>query len=243
MTELPGAAAAGGAFPRVGPLPESLTWDSFRMLLGGADRRPVRASALLLGAADGTLEPYFLELDDGGLLLVAGGAGTGKTTVLEVLPRLNPGTDRQSPVEWLGPGAEDDPSEFWSELAAGAGDARGAALLVDDAHRLNAPALDGIRRLLLAGARAVIAAPNSAAALARAALTPDSRQHGLILAPRRPQDGEFFGARLDCFGHAPPGRAAVVVGGSIAWIQVPLPPAAAGHGRPLRPPGRRRYAG
>ncbi len=97
--------------------------------------------------------------------------------------------------------------------------------LVDDLQTLSPAAQAALERLRTAGALVVATAPLHPAVLMRLPLAIAVRNSGtgLILAPNRPQDGDFFSCRLDTDGHSPPGRAVLLVNGSVEWLQLAWP--------------------
>ncbi len=97
--------------------------------------------------------------------------------------------------------------------------------LVDDLQTLSPAAHAALERLRAAGALVGATGPLNPAALMRLPLAIAGRNSGtgLVLAPNRSQDGEFFSCRLDTDGHAPPGRAVLLVNGACEWLQLAWP--------------------
>ncbi|MDQ6752369.1 MAG: hypothetical protein M3017_02895, partial [Actinomycetota bacterium] len=214
---------------------------SARSRPGESSFRPAR---LLLGLGGDGLDAVTVRIDPGSALLAVGAPGSGKTTLLRALPALNPGA-----LNWLRPGPGESAEDFWIELAdsvpaelprrnadaeaAGQGAAmkvpgQEAAMLgalVDDLQTLSPAAQAALERLRTAGALVVATAPLNPAALMRLPLAIAGRNSGtgLVLAPNRPQDGDFFSCRLDTDGHSPPGRAVLLVNGSVEWLQLAWP--------------------
>ncbi|MCZ2402792.1 hypothetical protein IV498_06220 [Paenarthrobacter sp. Z7-10] len=186
------------------------------------------AEDLLLGLGGDGHSPVSVRLSPGAVLLAIGAPGSGKTNLLTALRRLNP--DRKG---WLGPrssAAADSAAvdaDYWRDCWGRRHDREegfaGTTLCADDIDRLSAAELEALTFLQGAGALIVATAGNNPAALGRLPLTAWGRNSGtgLVLAPRRSQDGDFFGVRLEVWGQSPPpGRAVLMVNGGMEWLQL-----------------------
>ncbi|WP_422933682.1 FtsK/SpoIIIE domain-containing protein [Sinomonas sp. P47F7] len=200
------------------------------------------AGWLAVGVHGDEARPLALPLAPGNVLLVLGPRGSGKTSLLDALPAMNPGSatwhrpDRTGSAHASPPEAGSlaaSPPEAGSlaaSAAAAARDARAgrrAILLVDDADRLSQKENSLVVEALDAGASVVATAgygtaPYSACPIALRARTTRS---GIAIRPRSPSDGDAFGVRLDppcgtARGGVPPGRGVVVVDGTQVDVQL-----------------------
>ncbi|NKX53836.1 hypothetical protein [Arthrobacter mobilis] len=169
----------------------------------------------VIGVEGDELQPSVLPLRPGTVHLVLGGSGSGKSNLLGLLAeRLGADCDVRRP------GAGCLPQDYWEQLP-GAGPR--TVLLVDDAHCLGAETHRRLGGLGADGAAAVLTAVPEANLLQQVPLALQARgaPWGLVLSPRSPADGHFFGARLEA-GWAPPGRCYRVEHGRITALQVAL---------------------
>ncbi|WP_115789884.1 FtsK/SpoIIIE domain-containing protein [Arthrobacter silvisoli] len=215
---------------RVLPLPRKLTLGE--VVARAPDRAATDpaggpAQALLLGLGGDELEPVSLRIGPGGVALVLGHPGTGKSGLLDVLPSLNPG------ILWLRPAPGSDPGVFCSELhaqaRAGSVDP-GSVVLIDDVDRLGGEAAGLAAALPSLGVRVIATATYSQGLLQRTPLATHALNEGrgILLSPRQPSDGDLFGIRPET-GPKVPGRAVLVQDGETQVFQVPVagPPEAA----------------
>ncbi len=186
-------------------LPEHLSMEDARQALANAPARAAGICGATKTAVTGTqtshtitvglggdcATPVCLSVAPGTFLPVLGAPGSGRTTFLSAVRDLN--------------GAPD------------------AILWVDDATLLAPDRLADISREVAAGCSALIALPNHLPSIARLPHEWGLRnaEQGIVLAPRRAQDGELFGMRLDAAGAVPPGRAVLIDRGQTEWFQFP----------------------
>ena len=174
-----------------------------------------------------------VQVNRGSVLLATGTPRSGKTSLLDALPALNPNT-----FAWLRPDAGAQAETYWISRADEADDLLDASnlrdsqpkpsavcALVDDIQELSPAALTALERLRTLGAVVIATAPANADALARIPLALIGRNAGtgLVLGPTHSQDAEFFGRRLDTDGRTPPGRAVLLANGSLEWLQLADP--------------------
>lgn len=135
--------------------------------------------------------PVFVSVAPGTFLPVLGGPGSGKSTFMAAVRDLNGAPDG---IMW-----------------------------VDDATLLAQDRLLAISREVAAGSTALVAVPNHLPSLARLPLEWGLRnaEQGIVLTPRRQQDGDLFGVRLDTAGSEPLGRAVLIDRGRTEWFQFP----------------------
>jgi S-DNA-T family DNA segregation ATPase FtsK/SpoIIIE len=174
---------------------------------------------LLIGVGGDELEPAGISIQDGGVLTVLGGPGSGKTSFLRALPLMNPAAG-----PWLHSEDESDPVDFWQQslaAAAAGGMQRGTVALVDDADLLPAEALQHLAELNALGAAVVLAASYTPLLLQRVPLVMKSRSSGtgVLLAPRSLPDGDLFGIRFEVEANPPPGRGVLISQGAATSIQ------------------------
>ncbi|UVJ38320.1 FtsK/SpoIIIE domain-containing protein [Arthrobacter sp. CJ23] len=199
--------------------------------------------AVLLGIGGDELEVASVRLAAGSVFLALGSPGSGKSGLMRVLPALNPGH------RWIAPGPKDTPERFWTsfrqrassavretasyELDGGGSDGwiqgrgphRGSILLVDDAEQLTASAAAQLSALNEMGFTMVATASMNTPLLHRSPLCLSARNHGhgLLIGPRNPTDGDFFGLRIDSEPSRAPGRAVLIQDGSMHSIQIAAP--------------------
>lgn len=192
---------------RVLPLPDRFPASA----LCTADPPP---GSLLVGVGGDDLEPVRLPLGPGEVLLAVGGAGTGKTALLDTVSALNAGCFRM-----LHPAPGEDAEGFWSTVPP---QPPGTVALVDDADRLGSSAQARVAQLAADGTAVVATARPNAARLAGSPLLLQARRSGtgLILGAARASDGELFGVRPDTAAGLPPGRAQLVEAGTARYIQL-----------------------
>ncbi|WP_171814530.1 FHA domain-containing protein [Arthrobacter dokdonensis] len=199
-------------------LPDVLSLADARLAMGDADRVPgakqasgegLRGSntdsdtarhstpgtqglpSITVGLGGDCCTPVTLRLAPGIVLPVLGGPGSGKSTFMAAVRELNGAPER---ILW-----------------------------VDDAVLLAPDQLQAVSRQVAAGSSALVAVPNHLPSLARLPLEWGLRnaEQGIVLTPRRQQDGELFGLRLDTAGSEPRGRAVLVDHGQTEWFQFP----------------------
>jgi S-DNA-T family DNA segregation ATPase FtsK/SpoIIIE len=186
----------------------------------GARPSSGRAKRLLVGVGGDELGPAFVTVQDGGVLTVLGGPGSGKTNFLQALPVMNP---ERGP--WLCSDEGRDPADFWRQslAAAAAGSIqRRVVALVDDADLLSAETLQHLSEFNALGYPLVLTANYNPLLLQRVPLAMKSRASGigLLLAPRSVSDGDLFGTRFEVEANPPPGRGALISQGVALRIQV-----------------------
>ncbi|WP_427018635.1 FtsK/SpoIIIE domain-containing protein [Pseudarthrobacter sp. P1] len=213
------AQSPGRAAPalRVAALPAAVGVEQILAAARLAGRRPGGHRELLLGLGGDGGDPVGLPVEPGMLVPVLGAAGTGKTSLLESVLRLNPS---------LGIGAV-----LWPGGTEPAG-GQAPVAVVDDLDRASPAGVARVQALLDGGTMVLASARPDPGTLLRLPL-PGLRtpRAGIVLAPRRPQDGEFLGVRLDAIPGDPPGRAVLVCAGAAEWFQAPLPAHAPRTGR------------
>ncbi|MBT2531859.1 FHA domain-containing protein [Arthrobacter sp. ISL-48] len=194
-----------------------------------------RHHILCVGVGGDELAPVYLRLPAGGVLAALGGPSSGKSNLLQLLPRLNNGAGR-----WLSPKAGVDPCDYWAEVlgAAAAGELeRGSIALVDDADLLPAAANQDLAELNAMGFAVVLTANFSPMLIQRVPLVLSARGvgTGLLIAPRTLMDGDVFGVRFDVESNPPPGRSVLIADGRSTPVQLAwAPPALPGTARPQR---------
>lgn len=202
---------------RVLPLPSVIheSADLFKAPVGGPLRVPV-------GVGGDELGVVHLEPTRGSVFLVLGSAGSGRTTLLNRIAASVP-----TGTTCLCPGSEGEPDSFWRDLdlahRAGAGPPD-ALLLIDDADRLAPETHRHLAALAAAGYRLILTALNNPA-VTRIPLAVQARsaRTGMVLSPRQPSDGDFFGVRLDCDDYPTPGRGFLLGNGDPRELQIALP--------------------
>jgi S-DNA-T family DNA segregation ATPase FtsK/SpoIIIE len=178
------------------------------------------ARHLLIGVAGDELAPALVRVQDGGVLTVLGGPGSGKSNVLRALPLMNPAGG-----PWLRSEAGTGRGEFWQRSlarAAAGGMPEGTIALVDDADLLPAEVLQYLSELNAAGCSVVLTANYSPLLLQRVPLALKSRGSGtgVLLSPRSLADGDLFGVRFEVEVNVTPGRGVLVSQGVGQNIQV-----------------------
>ncbi|MCG2622720.1 FHA domain-containing protein [Arthrobacter sp. I2-34] len=176
---------------------------------GGVQTAPV------VGVEGDELQPSALPLRAGCVHLVLGGPGSGKSNLLDLLAE-----QLQGSWQLCRPGPDCPPDRYW-ELLPGCGP--GTLLLVDDAHLLGAGTHRTLATLAAGGASIVLTAVPAAPLPQLGPLAAQARSAGwgMVLAPRSPEDGAFFGVRLDA-DWAPPGRGYRIGHGRTVTMQVAL---------------------
>lgn len=182
-----------------------------------------RARQLFIGVGGDDLRPVAVRLPSGGVLAILGGAGSGKSALLDAIPVVN-----HSAAAWLRPHAEISPAEYWAEIhreALAGRLARHGVLLVDDADVLPA----SVNKLLLdinaLGWAVIVSAGFSQTLVQRVPLTMAARScgTGILIAPRSPMDGDLFGVRFELEPNPPPGRAVLLSDGASVPVQLAGP--------------------
>ncbi|MGO4803631.1 FtsK/SpoIIIE domain-containing protein [Arthrobacter sp. 2MCAF15] len=214
--------ATGGAIAtrpfRVDPLPALVTVDEV-LARGGSSGPGQPAAPLLLGVGGDELRTEAVRLPDGGVLAVLGGPGSGKSSLLAALPRMNRGRT------WLAPQRGTDPGKYWPDVHASA--LRGvldrtAIALADDADLLSQEANSALAALNSLGWSVILAAGFGPAFGQRVVLAAIARSQGraVLICPRGLMDGEPFGVRFDAEDSPPPGRAVVISDGRATPVQL-----------------------
>ncbi|MCU6480065.1 FtsK/SpoIIIE domain-containing protein [Arthrobacter sp. A2-55] len=158
-------------------------------------------ASLFVGLGGDGRTPISVRIRAGTVLPLFGGPGSGRSSFLRSVRALN---EPEPDVGLEQPG----PPIVW----------------VDDAITLDPVRLSEVGRQLDQGAVAVVALPNHLPSLSRLPLEWGLRnmEHGIILGPKRAQDGEMLGVRLDTPGSEPAGRAVLVERGNLEWFQFPF---------------------
>lgn len=191
---------------RVAPLPATLDLETAKRMLRGTPGTPQGCGrpdgTVFLGVGGDGQDPVTVCIPSGTMLLVVGAAGAGKSTFLATVRELTEIT-----TDACGPSPLGSPGIKW----------------VDDLPALNPQEQAELTTALAAGGIVVGTAPNQPLPLARLPLEWGLRgaQMGIVLGPRRAQDGEFFGVRLDVDGTEPAGRAVLIEAGRTQWFQFP----------------------
>ncbi|WP_434613526.1 FtsK/SpoIIIE domain-containing protein [Arthrobacter sp. A5] len=213
----------GNAPFRVQALPKEVLVDDVRAAVHLAKAGEPDSGSLLLGLGGDNLDPVFVRLEPGSVLLAIGPPRSGKTTLLDALPALNPGG-----FDWVCPPREFRTAgvserDYLPAAAESRRNGRVLALLLDDVETLSEASQAAIYQLLGVGAVVIATTDSGQSAQGRFPLAVQARCHGqgLVLAPRRPSDGDFFNCRIDAHGQTPPGRAVLLDRGSMNWLQLP----------------------
>ena len=186
---------------------------------------------IIVGLGGDELIPATLQLLPAGVVPVLGGPSSGKSSLLETIPFLNPDVPG-----WLFPGPEDDVASYWAEVVASADAGRlnkDSILLVDDADLLSPETGRHLATLHGLGLGGILTAGFSPSLGQRVPLAAQARGQGtgILIAPRNVMDGDFFGVRFEVEPNSPPGRAVLIAEGRGTPVQL-----AAAPGPPLTPP-------
>ncbi|MET3808935.1 FtsK/SpoIIIE domain-containing protein [Arthrobacter sp. UYEF3] len=218
---------------RIEALPAVVTADEVRSRLGPADGPARNAPAaraarspdtrLWIGVSGDELLPVSLTLPPGGVLAVLGRAGSGKTSLLRALGRLNPSRT------WLAPQPGAGQDDYWSGVLAQAGAGnldRSAVLLADDVDLCGRQTNDSLLELNSLGWTVVFSAGFGPALPQRVplALPARSQGKGILIGPRSLMDGDLFGVRFEPESRPPAGRAVVISDGAATAVQLALAP-------------------
>ncbi|MEZ2389040.1 FtsK/SpoIIIE domain-containing protein [bacterium RCC_150] len=184
--------------------------------------RKARDPSLLLGVGGDEHETIWTMLPHSAVLFALGTPGSGKSSFLKALPLLNP-TRR-----WMSPAATDDPDAYWTGIhkdANGKCLAPGSILLVDDVDHLLSDTCSRLAELAGMGHGVVATAGTHAASLLRTPLASLARNlgRGIVLCPRSPSDGDFFGVRTEAEESPLPGRAVLIEDGRARSVQLAAP--------------------
>ena len=220
---------------RVEPLPANIPVDEIVARAAdhgagvtAADVRPrqpgpvsPRHHRLCIGVGGDELAPVYLSLPVGGVLAALGGPSSGKTNLLQLLPRLN----CEAAGAWLFPEAGQEPCDYWQEVlrkAAAGGLRRRSVALVDDADLLPAAANRDLADLNALGITVVLTATFSPMLMQRVPLVLSARGGGtgLLIAPRSFTDGDVFGVRFEVEQDPPPGRSVLISDGHAMAVQL-----------------------
>ncbi|MFJ6002752.1 FtsK/SpoIIIE domain-containing protein [Arthrobacter sp. NPDC092385] len=210
---------------RVHPLPRLVPLQQVQAAAqGGAGNK------LLLGVHGDDLEPFSVPLRPGEVYLVLGHAASGRTNALRVLQES---AGRRHTV--LAPPRDADGIDaagYWRGLAsrpAGRMPREECILVVDDADQLPVDVQQVLSGLVGLGAAAVLSAAPGPALMSRVPLSLQARGtgRGLVLSPRAPTDGDFFGVRLEAEGPPIAGRGYACEPSGVVEVQVAR--AAIGH--------------
>lgn len=203
---------------RVHPLPCVVSLQQVQAAAQGGG-----GNELLMGLYGDELEPFSVPLHPGGVYLVLGHAASGRTNALRV---LQDSAGRHHTV--LAPSQNADAIDsagYWRALARRAADRmplEGCILVVDDADHLPADVQQVLSGLVSLGAAAVLSAAPGPALTSRVPLSLQARGtgRGLVLSPRAPADGDFFGVRLEADGPPIAGRGYACGPSGVVEVQV-----------------------
>jgi S-DNA-T family DNA segregation ATPase FtsK/SpoIIIE len=221
---------------KVLPLPERLTVEeTIQLLDSGPAPQRVEASQnkappktgvhssgqfLWIGVGGDNLDAVSIRLSRGGAFLALGAPASGKSALLRILRVLNP------KHHWLQPGRLEDPSAYWfnvwnerEEKIRGTG----AVMLIDDLDLLDSECQQYLADLNGMGHPAVFTADFHAPLYGSPlAVRARARGDGLLLAPLRVTDGDFFGIRYEVEQSPPPGRAVLFRSGRSEAVQLAI---------------------
>ena len=221
---------------KVLPLPERLTVEEViqrldsspapQRLEAGQIKAPphtgLRTSGevLWIGVGGDNLDAVSIRLSRGGAFLALGGPASGKSALLKTLRLLNP--ERQ----WLQPGWQEDPSAYWfsvwNEREEKTKGTR-APMLIDDLDLLDTECQHYLADLNGLGHPAVLTADFHAPLYGSPlAVRARARGDGLLLAPLRVTDGDFFGISYEVEQSPPPGRAVLFRSGRSEAVQLAI---------------------
>ncbi|WP_423181810.1 FtsK/SpoIIIE domain-containing protein [Arthrobacter sp. NyZ413] len=183
---------------------------------------PAAARSILLGLGGDELEAVRAALPRPGVFPVLGAPGSGKTSLLVAMQLLNPAN------AWLSLPGGTDPDAFWTDLhrrASNGLERADAIVLVDDVGVLSATSGTLLAELPAMGFSVVATAAHSLSTLQRCPLLSLARGNGsgILMGPRSPSDGDFFGIRVEVEPHSPPGRALLIDHGAVRQLQIAAP--------------------
>lgn len=206
--------------PDAGPAPRGVPAGRPGAPGAGPPARFAANVSLRIGVGGDDLLPVTVPLPGGSVLAVLGGPASGKSTLLAVLPGLNP-----SSRDWLAPGPGSDPAMFWADTLARAlaGEvARDAILLADDVDLQPAETNRRLHELNGLGWTVIMTAGFGPALQQRVPLALGARSlgKGILICPRSLMDGDLFGVRFELEHGPPPGRAVVISDGRAAAVQL-----------------------
>jgi S-DNA-T family DNA segregation ATPase FtsK/SpoIIIE len=227
----PGAAQAPAPVPgrrpfRVEPLPAVVP--AARIHVGAASQIrqglkgtvPLGQRLLRIGVGGDELEPVSVRMPAGGVLAVLGGASSGKSSFLRLLPRVNPEAG-----PWLIPEQDTEPGRYWSAIlrqATAGGLDRNSVALVDDADLLPQDVNRDLADLNTLGIKVVVTAGFSPILAQRVPLALQARNLGcgILIAPRTFMDGDLLGVRFEAEPNPPPGRSVLIQNGRATAVQL-----------------------
>ncbi|WP_255771034.1 FtsK/SpoIIIE domain-containing protein [Pseudarthrobacter sulfonivorans] len=175
---------------------------------------------LRIGVGGDELETVSIRVPPGGVLAVLGGPSSGKSSLLRLLPHINPDA---SP--WLRPDPGSEPTAYWAEVlnqaSAGVLDKRSVAL-VDDADLLPFDVNRQLAEIHALGIAVIITAGFNPSLAQRVPLAFQARNlgTGVLIAPRSFLDGDLFGVRFEVQSNPPPGRCVVIQNGHAMPVQL-----------------------
>jgi S-DNA-T family DNA segregation ATPase FtsK/SpoIIIE len=175
---------------------------------------------LLVGVGGDELDPVWVPIPGGSVLAVLGGPSSGKTSLMDALPHLNPHVH-----EWRRADRDTDPNSYWSRVAAEAASGAlspHAVVLLDDADRQSPDINRSLLDLNELGLTIVLTTAFSHGLMQRIPLMVQGRRHGagILISPRSILDGDFFGVRFEVEAHPGPGRALVISEGKASPVQL-----------------------
>jgi S-DNA-T family DNA segregation ATPase FtsK/SpoIIIE len=211
---------------RVEPLPAMVPADRIHDRAATQFRQRLKATAplgqlvLRIGVGGDELEPVSVRVTAGAVLAVLGGASSGKTSFLRLLPRVNPEAG-----PWLVPEPDTEPGAYWSGILrkATAGSLeRNSVALVDDADLLPPDVNRDLADLITLGITVVMTVGFSPILVQRVPLALEARNLGcgILIAPRTFMDGDLLGVRFEAEPNPPPGRSVLIQNGRATAVQL-----------------------
>ncbi|MHA7262553.1 FtsK/SpoIIIE domain-containing protein [Arthrobacter sp. TMN-37] len=183
------------------------------------------ATGFAIGLSGDELEQYYVDLSPGTAFLALGPRSSGKTNLVWMFAwaaGLHP-SQRQAVIH-RGQGAE-NAARFWRSFLlrpSARQDAERNILLIDDVDNLPDDVQLGLVDTVAQGSAAVVTAQGGPSLLSRVPLAARARSTGtgIILRPRPPADGDFFGLRFDITESPPLGRGLVCGRGEATEVQL-----------------------
>lgn len=176
---------------------------------------------LAVGLEGDDLIPAVIKLKRGDVLLALGSPESGKSSFLQAVQQVNPG------VPWLSCPIGEEVEFIAATLCRLTEDVRerDVAVVIDDADALPTATQQQLLDLVPLCRAMVLTATPGPAVMQRLPVSSLARNtgNGLVLRPRSPVDGEFFGLRHNFDVSPVPGRAVLVRKGSAVTVQLASP--------------------